>query len=92
MDLLRLAILHPSVPDAYVAEPARLLDVIVQGSQLDNVDPANAAAEINRMMGVRALANLCCTNPGRKVALAVLPQVCAWTGPLVVCVGDRVLT
>ena len=71
LDLLRLAVVHPSVPEQYVDQPGGLLDLIVQGAQLQAAD----ANEINRMMGVRALANLGCTSAGRKILASALPKV-----------------
>jgi hypothetical protein len=83
-DLLRLAVLHPSVAEAYEGEPRRLLSLIVDGTQLDAAAlrdvPVGNSADVNRMMGLRALANLACTRIGRAVLTACLPQVRAAPG------------
>ena len=74
LDLLRLAVLHPSVPEAYAEQPSKLVDAIVHCSQLNDTDPSGPA-EVNRMMGARALANLCCTRPGRAILTSTLASV-----------------
>ena len=75
LDLLRLAVLHPSLPDAFANEPAKLVDAVLEAAQLRrDLDEAPNVA-INRMMGARTLANLCCTNPGRRVLFAALGKV-----------------
>lgn len=75
LDLLRLAVLHPSLPDAFANEPHKLVDAIVEAGQLSSDQDGAANVAINCMMCVRALSNLCCTNAGRRVLLATLNKV-----------------
>ena len=98
LDLLRLAVLHPSLPDAFANEPYKLVDAIVEAGQLSSDQDGAANVAINCMMCVRALSNLCCTNAGRRVLLATLNKVGSRTAgsagrtfnSSVVCCGNRV--
>jgi len=90
-------VLHPSLPDAFASEPHKLVDAIVEAGQLRSDQDGAPNVVINRMMGARALANLCCTNAGRRVLSATLSKVgCGTTGRAgralrssVVCGGNR---